>query len=36
MFLNPQHRKALQIFWGIFAGLIILSMVMVSFAALYQ
>jgi len=34
MLLNPQHRKKVQLFWSIFAALIIISMVFVSFAAL--
>ncbi len=36
MILNPKHRKALQIFWSIFAALIILSMVLTSFSILYR
>jgi hypothetical protein len=36
MLLNPQHRKKLQLFWSIFAAIIILSMVLVSFAALFR
>lgn len=36
MILNPKHRKALQVFWSIFAILIILSMVLTSFAMLYR
>ncbi len=34
MLLNPKHQKKVQIFWSIFAILIILSMVFVSFAAI--
>jgi hypothetical protein len=36
MILNPQHRKKLQLFWSIFAILIVLSMVFASFAAIYS
>jgi hypothetical protein len=36
MLLNPKHRKALNIFWGIFAVLIIISMVMLYIPFLYR
>ncbi len=36
MLLNPKHRKKLNIFWGIFAILIILSMVAAYLPALYR
>lgn len=36
MLLNPKHRKALQIFWSIFAALIIVSMILLSFPSLFS
>jgi hypothetical protein len=36
MLFNPQHRKKIQIFWAVFAGLIILSMVVAYIPSLYQ
>jgi len=35
MLLNPQHKKKLQLFWSIFAVLIVLSMVFASFAVMF-
>jgi hypothetical protein len=36
MLINPNHRKKLNIFWGIFAVLIIISMVALYIPALYR
>ena len=36
MLLNPNHRKKFNIIWGIFAVLIIISMVMLYVPALYR
>lgn len=36
MLLNPKHRKALNIVWGIFAVIIILSMIALYIPSLYR
>jgi len=36
MLLNPKHRKALNIVWGVFAAFIILSMVLMYMPSLYR
>jgi hypothetical protein len=36
MLLNPKHKKALQIMWGVFAVLIVVSMILMSIPSLYS
>lgn len=36
MLLNPKHRKAVGIVWGVVAVLIILSMVMLYIPSIYR
>lgn len=36
MLFNPQHRKKVQIFWAVFAALVILSMVLAYVPSLYR